>query len=237
MKQFSKRVRLGAIALGLGVGLLGAAAAQAWWNPYWGGYGGGPYGYGYGPYGGHGPGASGMTFDRQNMMREHGRGMRQLARMIDGRSMFDRRKATTLAREIESGAGENLWRLYAPGSFGLGSRTMPHTWGDFDTFKGHADQLKAAAANLADALEKRPTRENIQEGVWIPPNPANRHGYGYGHGGYGPWGYGGGPYGGVERPWGQRGGGITKAALEALDDLKEACVNCHANYRGSRWIW
>ena len=200
------------LALGVGLLMAGTAVAQYWGGPW----GGGPYG--------HRSGA--MTHDRQILMTEHGNTMRKIKRMFDGRRTFDRTEATKAAREIEAGAGENLWRLYAPGSRGMGSRSAPTVWGSFDTFKSHAEALKAAARDLADALEERPTAKDWQSGqAFMPPRSARRFGpWG------GPWG-GGGPY---DR-WGQQGGGISTEAIAAFNKLKAVCHDCHANFRFSRW--
>ena len=221
MKSFGRKFVTGLVGVGLGMAAMGTA--HAWWGGGpWGGYG--PYGGG--PYGGGPYGSSAMTQDRQVVMRDHGRAMRDLDSMFDGRRTFDRVEATKLAREMESATGENLWRLYAPGSISSGSRSMPWIWNNFDAFKGYAEGAKAAAGKLAEALEKRPTGRDLATGhAYLP-----RGGYGPGYGGFGP-GYGRG-YG---NRWGQRGGAIDKEALEAFNALTATCHSCHANFRGGRW--
>lgn len=244
MRGFSKKLLAGAAVLGIGVGMLGVATAQAWWDPWGGPYGGGPYGgpYGGAPYGhGWGPQSGGMTADRQHLMKDHGTAMRRLVRMFQGRGMFDRREATKLAREVEAGGGENLWRLYAPGTTMPGSRTAPWVWKNFDKFKGYAEELKVNSGNLADALEKRPTAEDYGKGVWVPDQRNYGGPWGGGPWGGGPWGggpWGGGPWGGgpgAQDGWGQRGGAISKEALDAFDALMETCNKCHSEFRTPRW--
>ncbi|MBF0130756.1 MAG: cytochrome c, partial [Alphaproteobacteria bacterium] len=155
---------------------------------------------------------------RKNLMRDHGSAMRRLSLMFDGRGGFDRREATKLARTVEAGAGENLWRLYAPGSVAPGSRATPWMWEDFDSFKNNAEALKTAAGDLADALEKRPTADDYAEGrAWVPAYP---------HGLRGPWDNG---------EWGADGGGLTRDALDRFDTLADTCTACHVNYRFPRW--
>jgi len=210
MKPFGRKILISMVGIGLGMAALGSA--NAWYGgPF---HGGGPYG---GPYGGGPYGSSAMTHDRQGVMRDHGRDMRDLAAMIDGRRMFDRVEATKLARGIEAGTGENLWRLYAPGSIAPGSRSMPWIWNNFDAFKGYAEGAKAAAGALAEALEKRPTGFDVARGgAWMP-----RPGFGPGMG--------------PGNRWGQRGGAIDTDALAAFDKLTATCHSCHVNFRGGRW--
>ena len=195
--------------LGTGLCIVSISAAYAW-------YGGGPYGRYYGPshYGQYGPKA--MKQDRQKLMRNHGDAMDDLHDIIVGRKRFDRLEATKLAREIESGAGENMWRLYAPASVAApGSRTAPPIWGNFETFKANSVALKETAGALADELEKRPTGEDYREGVWIPPYSA-----------------------GVGNRWGQRGGDMTQEAIAEYIRLERICTVCHLDFRTStygRW--
>ncbi|KHF24964.1 c-type cytochrome [Solemya velum gill symbiont] len=182
--------------LALGIGAIGTASAWYYAPSY------------YGP---HGPNSHKQ--DRQGMMRDHGWAMRDLAAIIQGRKPFDRREATMLAREIEAGAGENLWRLYSPSSVASpGSRAAPSVWGSFDNFKANAAAMKESADRLADALEKRPTSEDYKQGVWVPEYSS--------------------PYG---NRWGERDGGIIKEALNEYMRLNTICNACHQGYRGSRW--
>ncbi len=189
---------------GLGVCMAAIGAANAW-------YGGpGPY---YGPsyYGEHG--AQAMKQDRQQLMRNHGHAMDELEAIIEGRKRFDRLQATKLAREIEAGGGENMWRLYEPDSVAVrGSRTAPPIWGNYETFKANANALKQSAGALADELEKRPTVQDYQEGVWVPPRSS-----GYGN------------------LWGQRGGDMTNEAIAEYIRLGRICTVCHLNFRTSRY--
>jgi len=201
MKRFHKKIGAGLLGVGLCMAFL--SAAHAWY---------GPYGPSY--YGQYGPNA--MKRDRQKLMRGHAQAMDDLAAIIEGRKRFDRLKATKLAREIEAGAGENMWRLYAPDSVAApGSRTAPPIWGNFETFKANANALKETAGGLADELEKRPTDKDYQEGVWIPPYSS-----------------------GLGNRWGQRGGDMTQAAIAEYIRLERVCAVCHLDFRTSsysRW--
>lgn len=189
--------------LGLGVCTAVITAAHAWY--------GGPY---RGPsyYDDYGPQA--MKQDRQKLMRNHGHAMDDLEQIIEGRKRFDRLEATKLAREIEAGAGENMWRLYEPDSVAVrGSRTAAPIWGNFETFKANANALKQSAGALADQLEKRPTSSDYQqEGVWVPPRSS-----------------------GFGNLWGQRGGDMTREAIAEYIRLGRICTVCHLNFRTSRY--
>ena len=197
--------KLIAALVGVGICIAAAGAAQAWYD--------GPHRGYYGPsyYGEHGPQA--MKRDRQKLMRNHGMAMEELESVIEGRKRFDRLEATKLAREIEAGAGENMWRLYEPASVATtGSRTAAPIWGNFDTFKANANALKQTAGSLADELEKRPTVTDVQEGVWVPPRSS-----GYGN------------------LWGQRDGDMTREAIAEYIRLGRICTVCHLNFRTSRY--
>ena len=203
MKVLNTRLIAGLSALGLC--MVAISAAHAWYD--------GPYRHHYGPsyYGQHGPDS--MKRDRQKLMRNHGHAMDELEAIIEGRKRFDRLEATKLAREIEAGAGENMWRLYEPASVTApGSRTAPPIWGNFDTFKANANALKQTAGSLADELEKRPTQTDYQEGVWVPPRSS-----------------------GFGNLWGQRGGDMTNEAITEYIRLGRICTVCHLNFRTSRF--
>ena len=167
------------------------------------------YGPSYdGPYG---PNA--MRQDRQELMHDHGWAMHKLRTIFEGRRPFNRREATELALAIEAGAGENLWRLYSPRSVTApGSRTAPSVWGDFESFKANAQAMKESADRLADALAKRPEGADYRQGVWTPRYSA-------------PWG----------NRWGEKGGGITREAIDEFRTLGALCQACHRGYRGSRY--
>ena len=201
-------IKLIAGLFGLGFCVVTISAAHSWHGGHYRSY--------YGPsyYGEYGPGA--MKRDRQKLMRNHGHAMDDLNAIIEGRRRFARLEATKLAREIEAGAGENMWRLYAPASVTApGSRTAPPIWGNFETFKANANALKETAGALADQLEKRPTSTDYQEGVWVP-----RRSSGYGN------------------RWGQRGGDITQGAIAEYVRLGRICTVCHLDFRTSsfsRW--
>ena len=200
MKLRSKKFT--AVLMGLGLCVAAISAAQAW-------YGRPHYGHSY--HNDYGPQA--MKRDRQKLMHDHGQAMDELEAIIEGRRRFDRLDATKLARQIEAGAGENMWRLYEPRSVAVsGSRTAAPIWGNFDTFKANANALKQTAGALADALEKRPTTEDYQEGVWVPPRSSA-----------------------LGNLWGQRGGDMTSEAIAEYIRLERVCTVCHLNFRTSRY--
>jgi len=159
-------------------------------------------------------------------MRDHQRTMRDLDRMLSGRHPFNRAEATRMAREIEASAGENLWRLFRPGDWREGSRSTAIIWGDMDSFKSRAEALKAAAGELADELEKRPTAEDYTEGRAVMPDWRTQ--FGDAPWERGPWD--GGPY----SQWGNRGGAVSKEAYDAYLKLRDTCHSCHASFR-SPW--
>ena len=201
MKLFNTKLLAG--LLGLVVCMVTVSASYAWYDR--------PYRSSYGPSGQYGPDA--MKRDRQKLMRNHGHAMDELENIIEGRKRFDRLEATRLAREIEAGAGENMWRLYEPASVAApGSRAAPPIWGNFETFKANANALKLTAGALADELEKRPTQTDFyQEGVWVPPRSS-----------------------GLGNLWGQRGGDMTHEAIAEYVRLGRICTVCHLNFRTSR---
>ena len=195
MKTTDKRRFLGVAAVV--AGLLFMGSASAWY--------GGPW---YRPY------ASGaVTYERQNMMRGHGYTMQELATMFEGRRMFNRDEAVRLARELESGFGDNLIRNYPPGAVVAGSRTLPSTWNNFGAFKGYAEASKQSAARLAEALEKEPTAQDVQkQGVWVP---GPRMGYG-------------------DRRH-RLEGLVSMEAIQEYSRLNATCHSCHMLFRGGRW--
>jgi len=195
MKKALKKKSLGIAAISAGLLLMGTA--KAWWGTHW-----------YRPYG-----SGAMTYERQNMMRGHGYAMRELAGMFEARRTFNRNEAVRFARELEAGFDDSLIGNYAPGSWAAGSRTLPWTWDNFGAFKGYAEAARQSSARLAEALEKEPTGEEVeQKGVWIP-SPRVGHGH---------WG----------RP---RGDIISLDAVQAYGRLNATCHSCHLLFRGSRW--
>lgn len=215
MKSIKLRILLGAAVFG-GALTFGTGASAYWGGPWGvGPWGGTPYSP-YGAYGGRD-----LTHERQADMRDHQSAMRDVGRMLSGRRPFDRAEATRLAREIEASAGENLWRLFRPGDWREGSRSTSIIWGNMDTFKSHAEALKAAAGNLADELEKRPSSEDYAEGGAVVPDWRGRYGAT-------PWE--GGPHG----RWGNRGGAVTRDVYDAYLKLQDTCDGCHRNFR-SPW--
>ncbi len=204
------------------------AGAQAWGDPWGGpwsepGWGGGPWsepGRGGGPwsesgypYSGYGLALDRMH-ERQQGMRDHRAAMQSVARMLSGRRAFDRAKAIGLARAIEASAGENLVQLFQPGDWRSSPLSRARIGGDdLETFKANAEALKEAAGELANALEKQSSAEDIRAGhAWSPH-----------------WGTGG-PY----RGWRNEGGAVTQQVFDAYTKLRATCHGCHANFR-SAW--
>ena len=214
------------------------AGAQAYWADPWGGpragpgWGGGPWSepdWGGGPwtepgrggpwsesdypYRGYGP-VLDRTHQRQSQMRDHRAAMQSVARMLSGRRTFDRAEAIGLAREIEASAGENLARLFQPGDRRRSPLSRARIGEEMETFQAHAEALKVAAGELADALENRPSAEDIRAGrAWSPD-----------------WRRGG-PY---RSRWRHEGGALNMQVFDAYSKLRATCNGCHASFR-SAW--
>jgi cytochrome c556 len=148
-------------------------------------------------------------------MRDHEAAMQSVARMLSGRRSFDREDAVALVREIEASAGENLASLFKPGDADK-SPLSRASIDDMDTFRANADALKAAAAELADALEKEPGAEEVRTGQALSPgrDRAMYRGMGDRY-----------SRGRVE------GGVITPEVLAAFTNLMGTCDGCHENFR------
>lgn len=208
----------------VGAATMIAASAQAYWGDPWRGPRSGP-GWGNGawsergyPYSGYGA-ALDRTHERQSTMQDHRAAMRSVARMLSGQRNFDRAEAIGLAREIEAGAGENLTRLFKSGDWRRSPLSRARVGDDMDTFKAKADALKAAAGELADALEKQPSAEDFRAGrAWSPDWRRSARGWGMG----GPYRYG---------RWRNEGGTVTKEAYDAFHKLQATCYGCHVNFR------
>lgn len=150
MKSTSKTSWWGVV---VGVGLMLAGTADAWWA-------GDPW---YRPYG-----SGAVTYERQNVMRRHGWAMKDLAAMFEGRRALNREEAVRLAGELESGLGDEMLTNFAPGTRVAGSRVTPWVWRDFGAFRGYAIGAQRAAGDLAEALKSAPTDEEIQrQGAWM----------------------------------------------------------------------
>lgn len=176
------------------VGLFFAESAAAWYGVPW-----------------HRPfGAGEMTYERQNMMRGHGYVMTELAAMIEGRRLFNAQEAARLARELESGFGDELTRQFAPGAVVAGSRTAPWTWGHPGAFHGYSEAARQSAGELAAALEK-----TAEAG---PPDVARRP-----------------PAVRPSPPAGPRMPSMPAEAVQAYSRLNAACHSCHMAFRGPRW--
>ena len=189
------RKRLFGIAA-LTAGLLFLGTAYAWYGDPW-----------YRPYG-----SGAVTYERQNMMRQHGYAMDQLADMLQGRHLLDRDEAVRLVRELEAGFGDELIRNFPPGTVVAGSRTSPRTWRYFGAFRNNADAAEQAAARLADALENEPSMQDFQQ----LPALGSRRRIGF-------------------DPRGHRSGGpVSIAVIQEFDRLNATCNSCHMLFRGWR---
>ena len=194
--KVTKRTRwFGAAAMVAGMLLMGTATA--WY--------GGPWNR---PYG-----AGAVTYERQNMMRDHGHAMEDLSRMFQGRRSFDREEAIRLAKELEAGFGTSLLKNFAPGAVVAGSRTAPWTWRNFNTFEGYSKAAGASATRLVGALEDVPDDEAAAEqAIWIPGGTRV----------IGPLGFG-------------RDGPIPLTVVQEHGRLNATCNACHFYFRGARW--
>jgi hypothetical protein len=147
-------------------------------------------------------------------MQDHKAAMQSVARMLSGRRTFDRAEAIALARAIEASAGENLTRLFKAGDGQRSPLSRARIGGDdMETFKANAEALKQAAGELADALERQPSAEDIRGGRAWSPNWR--------------WGV---PYSRGRN----EGGAVTPEVFDAYTKLQATCYGCHANFR-SAW--
>jgi cytochrome c556 len=146
-------------------------------------------------------------------MRDHRAATQSVARMLSGQRRFDRAKAIGLAREIEASAGENMAQLFQPGDSQRSPLSRARIGEEMETFKTRAEALKAAAGELAVALEEQPGAEDIRAGrAWSPD-----------------WG--------MAAPYSRRrtaGGAVTPQVFDAYTKLRATCHGCHANFR-SAW--
>jgi len=150
---------------------------------------------------------------RQRDMRDHRAAMRAVARMLSGERRFDRARAIGLAREIEASAGANMAQLFQPGDSQGSPLSRARIGEEMEAFKTRAEALKAAAGELADALENQPAAEDIGAGrAWSPD-----------------WGMGG-----RHARWRGEGDAVTPQVFDAYTRLRATCHGCHANFR-SAW--
>jgi cytochrome c556 len=133
--------------------------------------------------------------------------------MLSGQRRFDRAKAIGLAREIEASAGANMAQLFQPGDSQPSPLSRAMIGEEMEAFKTRAEALKAAAGELADALEKQPAADDVMAGrAWAPD-----------------WGMGG-----RHSRWRSGGGAVTPQVSDAYTKLRATCHGCHANFR-SAW--
>lgn len=195
MKSMNRKIGW---VVAVGVGLLLFSTASAWWV-------GDPW---YRPYG-----SGAVTYERQNEMRRHGWSMQDLAAMFEGRRAFNRDEAVRLARELESGLGDEMLANFAPGTRVAGSRVAPWVWRDFGAFRGYATGSRQAAADLAEALENAPTGDEVQQqGAWMTSRRP----------GHGCWAH-------------LRDDRVSLQAIQAYSKLNANCHSCHMLFRGGRW--
>lgn len=204
----TKMVTLG-VAVAAGIALASSALAQ--WSGPWGAGPGGPgYQLGQGQQ---------QTQGRRTQMTGHGHSMDELEKLFDGRLNFNRDRALRIAREIEAGAGENLWKQFQAGTHGPSTRVMPRILSDFETFQTYAETLKHNAGVLVEALQRNPTPHDVYRGgAYVP------------RGSYGTP-YRPGPYGQAHRP---DFGAVDMKAMQAYAGMVATCNICHMVYRDWR---
>ena len=195
MKTVGRNALIGGVVLATWLSVMGTA--NAWYGDPW-----------YRPYG-----SGAMTYERQNMMRDHAWAMQDLAAMFEGRRAFDREEAVRLANEIENGLGDGLIGQTAPGAVVAGSRTAPWTWRNFGAFRGYAEAARQASARLAEALAKEPGDQEVQQrGAWVAQG-----GPGFARRGY------------------RQGDLISIEAIQEYSRLNATCHSCHVSFRARRW--
>lgn len=195
MKAMSKNIWLGVAAT---VALMLVNNASAWWyGDSW-----------YRPYG-----SGAVTYERQNVMRDHGWAMQDMASMFEGRRAFNRDEAIRLARKLEATLGDEMLKNFAPGTRVAGSRVTPWVWREFGAFRGYAIGARQAAEDLASALEQAPSSDEAeQQGAWM----TSRH-----------------P---AMRRWSHLSDDLVSIqAIQAYTRLNANCHSCHTMFRGGRW--
>ena len=195
MRAMSTKIRLGGAAA---IALTLVSTANAWWY-------GDPW---YRPYG-----SGAVTYERQNLMRDHGWAMQDIASMFEGRRAFDRDEAVRLVRELEATLGDDMLKNFAPGTRVAGSRAAPWLWRDFGVFRGYAIGAQQAAKELGGVLEQPPTSEELQQqGAWMTSR----------HPAMGRWRH-------------LSDDLVSLQAIQAYTRLNANCHSCHAMFRGWRW--
>lgn len=152
-----------------------------------------------------------MKQDRQRHMGNFDDAMNELRDMLYGSSDFDRTRAVQLTRKIEATSGQAMTGNFHPGSVvTMGSRTSPKLWGNEEAFQAKAGALKAAAADLAEELAKKPS--DAEGALYL---------------------------GKRSEKFGQAGErkevAVSPQIWKKFNLLSETCVACHSVFRGPNW--
>ncbi len=154
-----------------------------------------------------------MRSERQRLMESHQEALNELAAMLYGGKGFDRTQAVQLARRIEAGAGVGLLRFFHPGSIpAWGSRALPSIWTNQEAFKAKADELKQAAAALAEELAKQP---DPKEAVYLPRANA--------------------AFECKDEDKACKEVAVSPRVWEKFNQLSATCQGCHMGFRGFGW--
>ena len=184
-----------------------------YYRPWWGGPYGQPYYQPWRPYF-YPPQLPSfdrheMVRERQNLMDDHMDAMEMLKEQLYGDYGFDRAEAIRMARKIELTSGTALTRNFHPGAVRQSdSRTTPNYWGNEQTFKANAEALRAAAADLANELAKKPTAK--EGAVFLTPRFREDNDA-------------------ADKT------AVSPAIWEKFNTLSNTCESCHRSFRGRRW--
>jgi len=94
--------------------------------------------------------ATGITKDRQDVMKEMGGAMKQIGLMMKGITPFDGAVISQAAMVINQNSGK-LAKLFPKDGDQKGSYAKPELWNNWDEFKGFAKATGAASEKLSQA--------------------------------------------------------------------------------------
>ena len=101
-------------------------------------------------------GATGIVKDRMDNMSAMGKAMKSIATMIKGDKAFDAGAMKTALARIKKHSGENLTRLFPPGSISGPSTARHEIWQNWERFEALSAELNRQAIRLA-ASDTKPT--------------------------------------------------------------------------------
>ena len=97
-------------------------------------------------------GAKGIVKQRMMAMKTMGDNMKELSKMVTGKTAFDAGKAKTIAVAIKKHA-DDIPKQFPKGSMQKPTEALPVIWDRWDEFKGHADDLAKLAGVLVQSAD------------------------------------------------------------------------------------